>query len=171
MLKSAGQPPAGTARETNDPLGVALEGFVVHPRLEVVALEERQAPELEQVAVARLVLRQQSQMPTLLALRVFAEPVLHHVGFQPYDGFDSRVDTLLVELDGARKHAVVRDGERGHAELGRASHQVFHLARPVQRRVVRVDVQVAEATAGGPPGACGLVAFGKAIFHYWFGRR
>ena len=60
-------------------------------------------------------------------------------------GLTPALAALLVELDDAREHPVVGDGQRGHAHLGRPGHQVVHLAGAVQRRVVGVDVQVAEA--------------------------
>ena len=65
---------------------------------------------------------------------------------------------LQVELDDARQHPVVGDGERRHAQLGRPLDQVVDLAGAVEGRVVRVDVQVAEVRGRA---FCGL----GLVFH------
>ncbi len=86
-------------------------------------------------------------------------------------GLIPALTALLVELDGSREHAVVGDGQRRHAELHRAADHVLYLAGSVQRRVVGVHVQMAEAAARGPAGRCRLITLDGAVFHRRFGRR
>ena len=93
-------------------------------------------------------------MPALLVLALLAEAVFHHVGLEPDDGLDAGLAALLVELDDAGEHPVVGDGQGRHAQLHRPADQVVHLAGPVERRVVGVDVQVAEARLTFRRGLC-----------------
>ena len=58
---------AETSGGGDQPVVVLLEQLPVHPRLVVVALEERQARQLDQVAVADLVLGQQREVVVELA--------------------------------------------------------------------------------------------------------
>ena len=51
---------------------------------------------------------------------------------------------LLVELDGAGERAVVGEPDGGHLELGGAGRERRDAARPVEDRVLGVDVQVDE---------------------------
>ena len=90
VLEGPGEAAAGAARQTDEPLGVLPEDAVVHARLVVVALEKGQAAQLEQVAVAGVVLGQQGEVPALLVLALLAEAVFHHVGLEPDDGLDAR---------------------------------------------------------------------------------
>ena len=144
VLQRLREPAAGAPGETDETLRVLGERFVVHARLVVVALEESQTAELQQVAVAGGVARQQGEMPALLVLPLFAEAVFHHVRLEPDDGLDAGLAALLVELDDARQHPVVGDGESRHAQLHGAAYQIVQLAGPVERRVVRVHVEVTE---------------------------
>ena len=139
------EPARRATGETDEPLGVLAQEGVVDPRLGVVALEEGQAAHFEQVPVAVVVARQEGEMPLLLRLGILDEPIGHHVGLETDDRLDARRCGLLVELHRAAEDTVVGHGHRRHAVLHALAHEVVDLARPVQSRVVGVDVQVTEA--------------------------
>ena len=58
---------------------------------------------------------------------------------------------LAVELDRAGERAVVGERDGRHLELGRARRERRDPARPVEDRVLGVDVEVDEVGAHGRP--------------------
>ena len=65
------------------------------------------------------------------------------------DRLDPLLPGLLVEVDRAGQRAVVGERDRGHLELGRPGREGGDAARPVEDRVLAVDVQVDEVGAHG----------------------
>ena len=57
---------------------------------------------------------------------------------------DSDLSGLPVELDGAGERAVVGEPDGGHLELSSPSREGGNAARPVEDRVLGVDVKVDE---------------------------
>ena len=71
------------------------------------------------------------------------------VELAPEDGLDARLLGVLVEGDRAEHVAVVGHRDRLGAGGGDPLHEVLHLHRAVEHRVLRVDVEVDEL--GGHP--------------------
>jgi hypothetical protein len=75
-------------------------------------------------------------------------PVVRHVHLAPEERLQAVLAGLPVQLHGARERAVVRERHRRHPELGRPRAEVGDSARPVEDRVLGVDVQVDERRLG-----------------------
>ena len=136
-----------TTRGGDQPFGVCGQEVVVNARMVVHALQLRGGGDLEQVAVARFVFREQEQVRGLfieLCVAVF-HAARRHVGFQPDDGLDPVGDGGVVEFDHPKHRAVVGDGDRGHVHLLDALRQLLDIREAVEERVVGVDVEVGEA--------------------------
>ena len=129
-----------------EPLRVGLQQLPVDARLRVVALEEAERGELDQVGVALVRLGQQRQVRVAARAGV---AVVGDVDLAAHDRLDPLLRRLLVEVDGAGQRAVVGQRHRRHLELGRACGERGDPARPVEDRVLAVDVQVDEVGAHG----------------------
>ena len=136
------------AGERDQAARVALEQLPVDARLRVVALEVAERAELDQVRVAGVRLGQQRQVRVAARARV---AVVGDVDLAADDRLDPLVARGLVEVDRAGERAVVGERHRRHLELGRAGGERGDPARPVEDRVLAVDVQVDEVGAHGRP--------------------
>ena len=127
-----------------------LQELLVHPRAVVEALEVGGGGELEEVAVAGLVLGEQGQVVGEALLRVLLEPrVGRDVPLHADDRLDPVLLGRLVELDGSVEGAMVRDRERFLAQGLRALQQRVDLRQAVEERVLRVRVEVGEHRTAG----------------------
>ncbi len=145
VLQGTRQAAAGAPGQTDEPPGIFLQNRVIDTWLVVVTLEKGKAPQLQQISVPVVVSSQKGEMPTLLVLPLLAEAVFDYIGLQTDDGLDSVTAALLIELDNPRQHSVIGDGKRLHSKLCRPFYQVIDLAGTVKRRVVSMNVQMAEA--------------------------
>jgi hypothetical protein len=130
---------------------VAREVAPVDARLVVVALEVPGRGELDQIAVALIRFGQESQVRVTLLLlgRVLAD-----VDLAADQRLDAGLPGVLVELDGARKRAVVGERDGRHLELGGTRREVRDPAGPVEDRVLGVDMEVDELGGQG----CAILA-------------
>ena len=164
-----------TSRQADDSLGVLGEQLLVHARPVVEALQVGGRHELQQVAVAGLVLRQEREVVVLLLVLagVPLEPrARRDVGLDADDRLDAGGAPGLEEAERAEHGAVIRDGHRGHAvarglrEDGRSVGMELRRLDPggaVQQRVLGVDVEVNEARLGGHLRWSGLLQ--RTVFH------
>ena len=151
--------PRQAPREGDDAVRVARHQLLVDPRLAVVPLQVAGRAELDQVVVALGALGQQRQVrPSLLARALGA--IRHDVRLEAHDRRDAALARPPVELDRAGHDPVVGQRGGGLAELLDAIEQARDLARPVEDRVVGVDVQVTERWRGA---AHGLRRLAEAI--------
>ena len=143
----------------DEPVVVLGEELPIQPGLVVVPLEERLARELDQVAVADLVLGQQGQVVVELlaplrvtarvvdaaaARRALAAVVVGHVGLGADDRLDPLPPALLVELERPVHVAVIGDAESRLTVGDRPCHQLVEPGRSVEHRELGVDVEVGE---------------------------
>src|SRR5581483_6283231 len=141
-------------------VAVVGEHLPVDLGLAVVALEEPPARELDQVAVAGVVLRQQREVvPRLLAALALTAGVVDLaagvdalvpafvglVRLEADDRGDAGLAASPVERQDPVHVAVVGDAERGLAVGGGRGHEVVHPGGPVQHRELGVGVEVDEA--------------------------
>ena len=135
-----------TRRKADEPLVVLPEQIVIDAGLVVEALDVRKRDELHEVAVARLVLREQDEVIVLDAVHLgaFLAPARRHVDLTADDGLHALRHRLLVEVDDAVHRTVVRDGDGRHALLLDGGDQLLDAARAVEEAVFRVDVQMHE---------------------------
>ena len=146
----------------DDPLGVLGEEVPVDPGLVVVALEVGARGQLDEVAVAGLVLGQRGEVVVelLAALGVAAgvvdaappggaleAGVVRHVQLGADHGGDARRPAGRVEVQDAVHVAVVGDADGRLAVPGRLGHDVADPGGPVEHRVLGVHVQVHERVA------------------------
>ena len=80
---------------------------------------------------------------------VSALAVVDDVHLAAEDRLDALLGGGLVEVDRARHRAVVGERDGGHLELGRLPRERRDPARPVEDRVLGVDVQVDERRGHG----------------------
>ena len=133
------------AGECDHALAVTLQELPVDARLVVVALEVAERGELDQVRVAGVVTRKEGEVRVALLLCV---AVVGEVDLAADDRLDAGSLGRLEELHGARHGAVIGERDRRHLELGSARDKVGNPARPVENRVLGVDVQVDEGGLG-----------------------
>ena len=141
-----GDHPLGAAAQADQAPAVLFEHLQVDPRLVVEPLQVADAGELDQVAVALQVFRQQGDMVVNLAfLGLFLPAVAGgDIGLDADNRLDPLVPRRAVELERPEQVAVVGQGQGGHAETGGLGDELSGLAGPVQQAVIRVVVQVYE---------------------------
>ena len=142
---------AGQARRQPDqPLAVPGEVLAIDARLVVVAVDVGVGDEPAQVPVADEVLGEEDQVEGLgvgLALLVGHRPA-GDVRLDPDDRLDALRPRRLVEGDRAVQGAVVGDGHRIHAQLGRRVDQLRDPAEAVEQAEFGVDMEVREVVRG-----------------------
>ena len=141
-------PPRQAAGERDQARRILREELPVDARPVVVALEVAERAELDQVGVAGRRLGQQRQVRRALRLHV---PVVGDVHLAADDRLHALLVGGLVEVDRAGQRAVIRERHRRHLEPGRLVDERRDPARPVEDRVLGVDVQVDERGAHGRP--------------------
>ena len=133
--------------ERDHALAVLGELGHVHRRLAaLVALQEARRGELDQVAVAGGVGGQQREVEALQAPRAAARVIVDDVDLAADDRLDAVLATRREQLDRAVHHAVIGQAQRRLLELGGACRERVDLARPVEQRVLGMDVEMG---AGG----------------------
>ena len=135
------------AGERDHALGVGGDLLQVDRRLAALeALEEAGRGELDEVPVAGRGRREQRQVEAVEPSRRAAGVVLDDVRLTAEDRLDAVLAAGREQLDGAVHHAVVGQPQGRLAERRRALGQLVDLARPVEQRVLGMDVEVG---AGG----------------------
>lgn len=133
----------------------------------MIALDVAGRAQADEVVIALSALREQCEVVALLAPGSLAV-VGDDVRLKPHDGRDTALRGLTVELHRAAHHSVIGEGHRALAQFLHPVEQSRDLARAVQNRVVRVDMEMREgSTAAHPPNvpaaADGVVS--PAAFH------
>ncbi len=156
----------------DEALVVPVEQLPVEARLVVVALEEREARELDEVLVARLVLGEQGQVVVeLLAAFGVAARVVHataarrpleprlarHVRLHADDRLEVVVATGAVEVEDSVHVPVVGDADRGLTVCHRRIDDVGHSGRAIEHRELGVQVEVDERVPQCVSPSCPLV--------------
>ena len=131
------------ARERDHALAVLCQlGHVDAGLAALVALQEAARGQLDQVAVAGLVGGEQREVVALHPPRRAVGVIVDDVDLAAEDRLDVVLTARLEELDRAVHHTVVGEAERRLPELGGARGELLDLARPVEQRVLGVDVEV-----------------------------
>jgi len=132
-------------READEAVVVLGQALLVDPRPVVKALEVADRGELEQVAVAGVVLGEQHEVVAGLpdAAGALDRAALgRDVRLDADDRLDLRLAAGLVELDGAVQVAVVGERHGRHLLLGRAPCELGEAACAVEQAVLAVVVQM-----------------------------
>jgi hypothetical protein len=157
--------PTQAAGGGDEAVVVLLQQLPVHARLVVVALEEGQAGELDEVAIPLVGLGQQGEVVVeLLATVGVATRVVDSAAARgplvaasrrpctasvPMIGLMPCLRHSLKNVEHAVHVAVIGDAEGGLAILHRLGHQLVDTGRTVEHRELGVDVQVGERVAHG----------------------
>jgi hypothetical protein len=126
------------------------EVFLAYARLSVEAVECGLRRNADEVAVAFFVLCQDKKMVIVVALRVgtmilfFAD-----VKLAAEDRLNALFPGRLKKMHGAVNVAVIGDGDSLLADAGDAVYELFHVARSVEERVIRVQMEVGKFSHGG----------------------
>src|SRR4029077_3733835 len=148
-----------TAGERDHALRVAVEQFHVDRRLAALqAVEKPRRGELDKVAVSARIGREQRQVIALAPHRSARTVVVDEIDLAADDRLDPVLRARLVQLDRSVHHAVVGEAERGLAELSSALGESVDLARPIEQRVLAVDVEMDAARFAHSPEILGRVA-------------
>ena len=136
------------AAEAEDALAVAGQRGLVGARLVVETVEVGLRHDSDEVAVTGRVLDQQRKVRVGLAPR--DRPLLRQIARRQVDlAADDRVDPclqgFLLELHRAVEVAVVGQCYRRHPEVGHAPDQILDPDRPVEERILAVQVEMDEA--------------------------
>ena len=133
------------AGEDDEALRVPLEQLPVDARLVVVALEVAERGELDQVRVPLVRLGEDGQVGVALLL---LQAVVGDVDLAADDRLDPLLLRLAVQLDRAGERAVVGERDRRHLQLRGPRGERGDPARPVEDRVLGVDVEMDEGRLG-----------------------
>ena len=121
------------------------EQFVVHARLVIKTVEKTGGNELNQVAVTLVVLAQKDEMIRALGCRATIFVIVRRdVDFAADDRLHAVRCRLVVEIRGGEKIAVIRHRDGGHSAARGFGGQLADFAGAVEKRVVRVKVQMNE---------------------------
>ena len=119
--------------------------FLVDARLVIIALQVRGGGQLDEVFVAGLVLRQQSEMMINIAPAAagfFLQPAARRdINLAADDGLDALFARRLVKINDAVHRAVVGDGERGEFQFVRLVHQPVQPAGAIEQGILGVQMQ------------------------------
>ena len=135
-------PQAG--RQANQALRIAREQVLADPRLVVEAFGICGGDQVDQIAIAGLVLAQQQQVVVAHACVVLPVVAGDRVDLAADDRLDAGLLGRRVEIDGAEEVAVVRDRHGRPLPSGGHFHQPRNVAGPVEKGVIRMAVQVDE---------------------------
>ena len=118
--------------------------LLVDARLVIIAVQVGGGRELDEVFVAGLVLHQQAEVMILFAVAglTFQAGAGRHVHFAADDGLDALGAGRLVKLNHPVHRPVVGDGEGREFQRVRPVHQLVQTARPVEERVLGVQMQM-----------------------------
>ncbi len=135
-----------TGGHGDEPLVARLEQRVIDARLVVKTVDKALGHQLHEIPVAGVILRQQHQMPLIgIRPRIAVEAGTGgRVYLTANDGRDAGCPAGLVEIHDAIKHAVVRDGQMGHAQFLRPRHQRPHTRGAVEQAEFGMHMQMGE---------------------------
>jgi len=130
----------------DDPLAVGAQEIMIDARVIIKSFQLGGAGDLEQVFVTGHVFSEQHQVVRVFVFLGIAviHPACGHIGFNPDDGFNTRINRRLEEIDHAEHGAVIGDGHRVHAQFLHALDQLFDIAEAVEQRVFCMNMQVGE---------------------------
>ena len=142
--------PLEAGGEADEPFAVPAQQRLVDARLVVEAFEIRRRGELQEVPVARLVLREKHEMVAApLAGRAVVQVSLGHVGFHADDRLDARGPGGVVQLDGAEHVSMVGERHRRHPGFLDGVDHIGEAVGPVEQAELAVQMEVDEV---GHPG-------------------
>jgi hypothetical protein len=147
------QPRGQTAGQRDDAVPVARDLVHVDRRLATLQpLEEARRTELHEIAVAIVAAGQQREMVALEALPGHRHGlvVIDEVDLAADDRLDPGLAGALVQLDRPVHHTVVGEPECRLTEGRRTLDQPRDLRRPVEQRVLGVNVKVGAVGLGHP---------------------
>ena len=137
------EPRLQAAGQRDQPVAVLGQLCHVHRGLAaLVALQEAPRGQLDQVAVAGGVGGQQREVEALQPARRPALVVIDDVDLAADDRLDAMLAAGREQLDRPVHHAMVGEAQSRLIELGGPRGERVDLARPVQQRVLGVDVEV-----------------------------
>ena len=122
---------AKASGEGDEAFGVAAEQVLIDAGLVVEAFEVGGGDELDEVAVALLVLAEEDEV--VVAVRVVAHlaALLRDVDFAADDGVDAGGFGGVVKFDGAEEVAVIGEGDGGGFLLGDELHELRDFASAI----------------------------------------
>ena len=146
--------PLETAAQGYQPLAVAREEFPVDAWLVVEAVEMGRRTEFHQIPVPLVVGGKQGHVEGDILAAVSRLFLVHRAGgdidLAPDDGLHLCLLRRLIKLDRPEEVAVVGQGDGRHPELRRLADELIHPDRPVQQRVLAVDMEMDERRLGHP---------------------
>src|SRR6185436_7057886 len=134
------------AAETDQPFRVLREQLLVDARLVVEALGVARRDQLDEVVIALIGLGQQHQVVRGLPGRAALRPPIarRDVDLAAEDRVDPALARLVVE-DHRREHVpVLGDCHRRHLQLDRLVEQLLDPARPVEQRILGMQMEMYE---------------------------
>ena len=131
-------------RHGDQALGMLRQQIFIDARLVIKTFEETGGDQPQQVAITLLVLAEQHQV--VIAVRIAARgvPLLRDVDFASDHRMHALFLGLVVELDGAKKIAVVGHGHGGHFLMDHQVHQLSNFTGSIQQRIIGMAMQVYE---------------------------
>ena len=126
-------------------LAVACEQLVIHARLVVEAVKVSRRDELDQVAVAFVVLAQKHEMVRAFRLRAAVLVIIRRdIYFAADDRLDAMRRGLVIKIRRGKKIAVVRHGDGRHSAPRGFRRQFADFTCAIEERVIRVEMKVNE---------------------------
>ena len=133
---------AQACRERDQAFRMARQQVFIDARLVIETVQVTGGDQLDQVAVAGLVLAQQHQVVVAVGIALDGLALLRDVHFAADHRMDALLLGLVVELHRAEQIAVVGHGDGGHLLLLHLLHQLRDFAGSIEQRVVGVAMQM-----------------------------
>ncbi len=131
---------AQAGRHRDQALGVPGQQILVDPGFVVKAFEKRGGHQLQQIAIAILVLAQQHQVVVAIGFTAAGQTLLRDIHLASDHGMNAFLFGLVVELHRAKKIAVVRHRDGRHLLLHHQIHQLTDFTSAVEQRIVSVTM-------------------------------
>ena len=136
-----------TPAQPDQPRRVLRQQLLVDARLVIHPVEMRLRDQLHEIRVARVVLGQQREM--IRRVPPVARPAIQmrtrrHIHLAPDDRLHPRFLAFLKKLNRPEEIAVIRHRHRRHPQRLRLFHQLRDAHRPIEQRILGVQMQVNE---------------------------
>jgi hypothetical protein len=130
--------------ESDEAVGVILEGFEIDARFIIEAFEESDGGEFGEVNVAVIIFSEEYEvLEVFLVGEVFIETrVGSEIDFGADDGFEIVLSSSLIEIDCAEEVSVVGDGDSWGAKGGDFFAERGNAAGAIEQAKFRVDVEM-----------------------------
>ena len=132
---------------------VLLQDLIIHTGAVIIPFRKSTGHNLHQVLVTKIILGQKNQM-VVAVLPLAKFPIetgtRGNVDLTSQNRFDPDLFCLLIKINHAVHHAMVRDGKTVHPKFFRPGKKLLNLAGTIQQTVFCMYMQMGKCHTGPP---------------------